>query len=547
MGSLLDSQTRQLTQQVQHLLTRGLEVLLPSGLDTAPLRQAVQDLDGPFLLVVVGEFNSGKSSLLNALLNTRLLAEGVTPTTDRIHLIGYAPQPSMVPVDPQLAEVGLPIELLRELRLVDTPGTNAIFAHHQTLTERFLPRADLILFATSADRPFTQSEANFLGLIRNWGKKVLLVVNKIDLLTPAEQQEVLNFVQQGGQQVLGQQVKVFGVSARQGEGLPQLLEHVAQLLAHEARPLKLGSPLGVLHHLVSQAQPLLQQQLEQQVARLASCQQLETLLQRHHDRTQRDFAGQVALASQVLDEVRERGERWLDQTVRFSRLPALLSTQRFQQGFAQEVAQNSNAALERAVQQALHWLTQRHAELLEDALTLLRQTPTTTGAAQPSPTHPIESLLEEALKAYHPTREAEQLQSQLQQALQNSLLAGLGGVGLGAGLVVILQGLAADLTGLVAGLVAALLGLSILPRRKDLAKQRLRGRLAQVRQGLEEALEWALDQEQRRTTQRFQSLYRPACQSLQATHDQLLGQQAQQQELLQTIQQLRKQLALPMQ
>lgn len=545
MSSLLDSETRQLTQQVQQLLTRGLEVLLPGGLDTAPLRQALQDLDGPFLLVVVGEFNSGKSSLLNALLDTRLLAEGVTPTTDRIHLIGYAAQPGVATLDAHLAEVGLPIELLHDLRLVDTPGTNAIFTHHQTLTERFLPRADLILFTTSADRPFTQSEADFLALIRNWGKKVLLVVNKIDLLTPAEQQEVLRFVQQGGQQVLGQPPRVFGVSARQGQGLPELLEHISQVLAHEARPLKLGSPLGVLQHLLSQAQPLLQQQLEQQGARLASCQQLEALLQRHHQRTQRDFVGQVALAGQVLDEVRERGEHWLDQTVRLSRLPDLLSTQRFQQGFAQEVARNSDLALERAVQQALIWLTQRHSELLEDALTLLRQTPSTGGTAQPAHDNPVEPLLEEALRNYRPTEEAERLQAQLQQALQNSLLAGLGGLGLGTGLVVILQGLAADLTGLVAGLVAALLGLSILPRRKDLAKQRLRKRLAQVRQDLEAALDLALKDQQQRTTQRFQSLYRPACQSLQATHDQLLQQQTQQHDLGQAVHQLRRRLTLP--
>ena len=73
----------------------------------------------------------------------------------------------------------LPAKLLREMNVVDTPGTNVILDRQQRLTEEYVPRADLVLFVMSADRPFTESEVNFLKYIKQWGKKVIFLVNKV--------------------------------------------------------------------------------------------------------------------------------------------------------------------------------------------------------------------------------------------------------------------------------------------------------------------------------------------------------------------------------
>ena len=74
-----------------------------------------------------------------------------------------------------------PVELFRDVHIVDTPGTNAIIREHERLTTDFVPRADLVLFVTSADRPFTESERAFVESIRAWGKKIVIVVNKVDI------------------------------------------------------------------------------------------------------------------------------------------------------------------------------------------------------------------------------------------------------------------------------------------------------------------------------------------------------------------------------
>ena len=173
---------RQLVE-VRHLLGDLRDVLVPlpaAAPDLEALGAAVRQLDELFLIVVAGEFNAGKSALVNALLGTRAFDEGVTPTTARIQRVRYGPEVSTTN-DGREVVVTAPIELLRDLQIVDTPGTNAIQREHERLTRDFLPRADLVLFVTSADRPFTESERTFLDTIREWGKKIVIVVNKVDI------------------------------------------------------------------------------------------------------------------------------------------------------------------------------------------------------------------------------------------------------------------------------------------------------------------------------------------------------------------------------
>ena len=194
-----------------------------AGLDVprealATLQNAILQLDELFLLVVVGEFNAGKSALMNALLGAgqeRVLAEGVTPTTSRVTLVKWGPEIAEQVVDEGYAIYTHPLALLRELNIVDTPGTNAVIRQHERLTEEFVPRSDLVLFVTSADRPLTESERQFLERIRAWGKKVIIAINKADIFeNDVARQEVLDFVRRHSSEALGFEPEIFLVSAR---------------------------------------------------------------------------------------------------------------------------------------------------------------------------------------------------------------------------------------------------------------------------------------------------------------------------------------------
>src|ERR671915_289828 len=194
------SQARELLAEVRDALTR----FGATREDQEALAASIRQLDEFFLLVVVGEFNAGKSAFINALAGQRVMPEGVTPTTAQIHLLKYGDAVGVTRDDHGLRVVTAPAELLRDVHIVDTPGTNAVIREHEQLTAEFVPRSDLVLFVTSADRPFTETERAFLQSIRDWGKKIVIVVNKADIFQrEADRDEVLRFVREGARTLLG--------------------------------------------------------------------------------------------------------------------------------------------------------------------------------------------------------------------------------------------------------------------------------------------------------------------------------------------------------
>ena len=206
ISRILDREQRKVLADERQALSR-LQLAL-SRFDTAEadlvvLQNSILQLDELFLVVIVGEFNAGKSALINALLGLQLVREGVTPTTTNIQFIqhGTAAEGSS---DGPISTLTAPIDLLEEVNFVDTPGTNAISREHEAITLDFIPRSDLVLFVTSADRPFTESERAFMEKIKNWGKKIIVVVNKVDILRDSQEvEDIERYVSENVEQTLG--------------------------------------------------------------------------------------------------------------------------------------------------------------------------------------------------------------------------------------------------------------------------------------------------------------------------------------------------------
>jgi len=169
----------------------------------------------PLYLVVAGEYNSGKSSFVNALCGKRILRDGPTPSTNKITLLTYGDEVSSEEVDDHQCRMTYPLEALKDLTIVDTPGTNSIIAEHQLITEGFIHRSELVLFVTSADHPFTESERVFLQLLKGkWDRKLLFVLNKIDLKTEEEQNEIVTFIEKNFYRLFGFEPKVISMSTK---------------------------------------------------------------------------------------------------------------------------------------------------------------------------------------------------------------------------------------------------------------------------------------------------------------------------------------------
>lgn len=249
---------------------------LAARVDTDLVKKLERDR---FHLVVVGEFNHGKSTFVNALLGESVLPVGVTPTTAVIHHIVWGDTPSSkvvlesgdeapLPFEDvrtfatggarsaeavSYVEVAYPAELLRErIVLVDTPGVNDLSLTRAEITYGYIPRSDAVLFVLDAGQPVKESERQFLEhqLIGKSRDKIVFVVAKSDIWSEAERAEALGYVRNR----LGALVEappVFAVSAQAAlagrkdqSGIDELVAHLTHFLAEERGRILLTNALG---------------------------------------------------------------------------------------------------------------------------------------------------------------------------------------------------------------------------------------------------------------------------------------------------------------
>lgn len=212
LATLYDREREALPRDLYGLLRRTHELLSSSKelSSFGPEASRIRELfDRPLLVTVMGEFNSGKSTFVNALLGEEVAPMGVTPTTATINLLKYgreqgarvvyrdgqsrhvpwAKVPSLLRgLDPQeaariqLVEVLYPLDVLQRVNVVDTPGLNSILPEHEATAREFIAQADAVVWLFTVDQAGKSSEREALSAIRSAGKQILGVLNKIDRL-----------------------------------------------------------------------------------------------------------------------------------------------------------------------------------------------------------------------------------------------------------------------------------------------------------------------------------------------------------------------------
>lgn len=505
--------------------------------DSATLASSIEQLDELFLLVVVGEFNAGKSAFINALLGQKLLPEGVTPTTTQINLLRYGAEPGHITTNPQQQVITLPADLLAEISIVDTPGTNAIIREHELITSNFIPRADLVLFITSSDRPFTESERQFLEKIRDWGKKVVLIINKIDILqTPADREEVSRFVTENTRALMGVTPEVFLVSSRQAlqakQGQPQLWQssgfealevYIHDRLDEKGRlRLKFASPLGTGARLTAKYLDVIGgrlQLLEKDFQMLAD---VDAQLALYEEDVKRDFTFRLSDVQNSLYELEHRGDTFFDDTFRLARIFDLMGKDRIQQEFEHQVVGDIPHQIEEKVNQIIDWIiesqlnqwqavNQHIAERRREHLPHLVGD-SGGGSFNYDRDRLMAAVGREARKVvdtFDKNYEAKVIAEDAQVMVATSLAVEIGAVGLGALVTVLATTAAVDVTGIVSAGVIAALGLFIIPTRRKIAKRELSEKIATMRKRLIESLTSAFDKEVTRSQEQIREAIGP--------------------------------------
>ncbi len=304
-----------------------------------------------FLVVIIGEFNAGKSSFINALLGDALLPTGITPTTEVIELIRYADLPNRQPNrrEDGLREWAHPNTGAPGVAIVDTPGTGSVFERHETIAKSFLHRSDLVIFVISAKRAFAQTERLYLELAKSYGKKIILVVNQVDLLGVNEQNEVRRFIERQAKELLDLQPLIFMTSAKEaleaqkaglppGAPLPGGMDGVRAHLRgvfNQAPPAqqKLLAQLDMAQTVLKRYQIELQKKTELVTSDTARVREVQTELQQQSLGIERQLQQAREDINRVFDGIRQRGINFIDMHLSVRNIGRQLNRQALQTEF----------------------------------------------------------------------------------------------------------------------------------------------------------------------------------------------------------------------
>ncbi len=280
MNALLSAERPSLLTRYDNLRRKQREILTATldtlgkvdGLPEAQMAQARDALfhaDHPYLCVLVGAFNTGKSSLINALIGVPVLSVGATPTTNRIAILRYG-EALQTLSGGDYDTIFHPSPILQRVSFVDTPGLDSVFKGHDETTRAFLHRADLVLLVMLATQAMSASSLSDMQKLRAYGKRLIVIVNQIDLIEPSEREAVRAFVMEQGKLALGEAPQVWLTSAKwasealrsvprdeaqwQMSGFAQLEAYFEQALSDAERVRqKLETPQHIMRNVMSAA------------------------------------------------------------------------------------------------------------------------------------------------------------------------------------------------------------------------------------------------------------------------------------------------------
>ncbi|PID39708.1 MAG: hypothetical protein CSB49_00870 [Proteobacteria bacterium] len=268
-----------------------VEELLARRTTTAELASAAariqQDFDRPLLVAVMGEFNTGKSTFVNALIGEEIAPMGITPTTATINVLKFGQERSarviwrddreeLLPweqvgaflrnLDHQrarevrLVELLEPAEALLRVNVVDTPGLNSIVEEHEQTAREFLEQADAVIWLFAADQAGKETEELALELLQKQRKKTVGVLNKVDRLGDEELAQVVTHLEKSFSELCEAVVPVSARGALRAQLLddqdalaesrfPTLRELLEQRIFSRSRRIKRGAARRKLREL----------------------------------------------------------------------------------------------------------------------------------------------------------------------------------------------------------------------------------------------------------------------------------------------------------
>lgn len=538
---VVDERVRAIVDAEKELLERLRALAVAGGHDEDARRLAdlVGGIDELFLLVVAGEFNSGKSSFINALFGEKVRVEGPIPVDDRITIMRYGEERAERALSAFVTEARAPVDFLRDIAIVDTPGTNSVVRQHQEITEEFVPRADLVLFLTSIDRPLTESERQFLGYIRHWGKKIVIVINKVDTKDDDEVRQVVEFVDGKVRELLGFKPTIFPISARAAfaaktgasprewtrSRFEPLEDYIVKTLVGggEKLELKLLSPLDAAAAVANALEEEYGAKRALLSADAAKIELIEEQLEAARGEMRTNFERFILEVDALVVSLRDRGVEFLDRYMRLNHLSLLRSEVAFRDRFEKEVLSGWHRELDRTLGESVDWLVRNNMKLWNDTLDYFNAQVRRSeyesrvlgkvGGQFVYEREEIHTRIRrEAETRINSLDHREECRRVIDSALtgfKQSVGLGAGAVGLGYVVATAFSSMAVDVTGVTAAAMLFAASFFVLPYKRQRAIDNFKARTERVRAELRRAFEAESGREIDRAVESVRSALEP--------------------------------------
>ncbi|HJQ39138.1 MAG TPA: dynamin family protein [Thermoanaerobaculia bacterium] len=519
-ASVLDPEVQALLRREQRLLVELRETLeREQADDRRRVDELIATLEDLFTIVVVGEFNSGKSSLINALFGEKLRTEGPIPVDDIISVLRHGEKASQRRISDYVVEQFYPIEFLRNITLVDTPGTNSIVQRHQEITEDFVPRADLVLFVTSIDRPLSESERRFLEYIREWGKKVVFVLNKIDTKDEAELAQVIEYLRTNTRAIFGFDPVIYPISTKTRSRFDALEDYIFRVLSEKERVrIKLTAPLETILSLAKKQFRMIESRRQVLASDKSHIDTVQDQLERARADLVSNFSQFVIRIDNLLMDLERRGLDFLDRYVRIQHVMLLRDASRFREEFERQVFMGWRGSIDTTIQEAVDWLVRENMKLWNgtvDAFQRQRREEVIGNVGREFAYNREEVYgrmhrnAEQRLAAYDVNLESRRIIDNAMRAVLHSFGLGAGALGLGYLITSAVTSTAIDVTGLTAATMLLVTSFLILPYKRSKAKDEFKRRIQELREQLRDSLDRESTVEIDRMLRNIKSAFEP--------------------------------------
>ncbi|HQM65945.1 MAG TPA: hypothetical protein PLN28_04410, partial [Anaerolineaceae bacterium] len=433
---------------------------------------------------------------------------------------------------------------------------------------------DLVLFTTSADRPLTESERQFLEKILAWGKKIVLVINKADILEGrAAVEEVRAFVAQHTAGILGYTPELFVLSAklaekanqtsdpeekerlRKASGITDLERYITETLDDRVRlELKLSNPLGVAANLLQQAEGLNQAQAEELQADLKLVSELEEMLSAYRKELTAEIKPRLAEVDNVLQNFEQRGEEFFNTNLRITNIGNLAKSDKIKAKFEEEVLAGLSQEIDAKVHAMIDWMVDKDLQIWYQVMGALeRRQFVARKQAEAGPMSPqaarrtdlmasVGETIKTIVNSYNHKKEAEELSVLVEGAVAQTALFEVGAVGLGALVASTLFSAAMDVTGIVAASALAILGFFVIPYKRRQAIERFKEKMGELRSNLMHTLELTFGREADLALSRLEAKIAPYTQGVRADQEKITRDAQVLAELKQTLEEMQDQM-----